>query len=119
MLKQFVKYNTVGIVNTLLGFSIIFILMFLGVSPMISNAVGYGIGAIFSYYLNSKYTFQDTPHSYIRMFKFFMILSLSYLLNFLVLQWLLPFLNPYIAQFISAVVYTLSSFFFMKFFVFR
>ncbi len=116
---QFLRYNLIGIVNTLLGFSIIFFLMFSGVSATVSNAIGYAIGAVLSYYLNSKYTFKSKNKGKMQALKFFMVLGLSYLLNFITLQWLLGFANPYVAQLISAAVYTLSSFILAKLFVFK
>ncbi len=116
---QFVKYNLVGIVNTTIGFSIIFSLMFLGVSAVLSNALGYAIGSIVSYYLNKKYTFESNENSKTQAIKFFAVLAVSYLINFAVLKWLLEFMNPYLAQLISAVVYTLSSFLLAKFLVFK
>jgi len=119
MFLQFVKYNLVGIINTIVGFSIIFALMFFGISPVNSNLTGYTIGSVLSFYLNSRYTFNSTENSRSQIILFFMVLFFSYLLNLLVLQLLLDFVNPYIAQFFSAVVYTLSSFLLMKFFVFK
>ena len=116
---QFVKYNLVGIVNTVIGFSIIFSLMFLGVSAVLSNSIGYAIGSIVSYSLNKKYTFNSNENSKIQALKFFAVLGVSYLINFIVLKWLLGFMNPYLAQLISAVVYTLSSFLLAKFLVFK
>jgi len=118
MLFQFIRYNLVGVVNTIAGFSIIFILMFLGVSATISNAIGYGIGSIISFYLNKKYTFKSTLKSKIVIFKFFTVLAISYGANFLVLQQLLKTINPYLAQIGSAIVYTIISFLLVKFFVF-
>ena len=116
---QFVTYNLVGIVNTLLGFSIIFSLMFSGLSATLSNFIGYAIGAVLSYYLNRKYTFKSTTNVKAEALKFFAVLFVAYILNFITLQWLLEFLNPYFAQLISAVVYTLSSFLLAKFMVFK
>ncbi|KYJ85468.1 GtrA family protein [Sulfurovum riftiae] len=116
---QFVTYNIVGIVNTLVGFSVIFLLMFVGVGPTLSNAIGYAIGSVLSYYLNKKYTFRSLGDSKTQALKFFMVLGLSYALNFVTLQWLLGFVNPYIAQFFSALVYTLSSFLLAKYIVFK
>lgn len=118
-LIQFFTYNIVGIVNTLVGFSIIFLLMFLGLDATPSNVTGYAIGAVLSYQLNKKYTFKSSKSSKTQALKFFTVLLISYLLNFVTLQWLLGFLNPYIAQFISATVYTLSSFILAKFMVFK
>ena len=104
-----------GIANTLVGFSIIFGLMFIGISPITSNAIGTGL----SYYLNSKYTFASTSINFKQALKFFTALGLAYLMNLFTLQVLLELLNPYLAQFISAIVYTVSSFVFMKLFVFQ
>ena len=118
-LREFITYNIVGIANTLVGFSIVFSLMFMGLSALKSNAVGYFLGAILSYYLNKKYTFKSTSKSKLQALKFFTVLLFAYILNFLTLQWLLEFLNPYIAQLISAIVYTLSSFTLAKFIVFK
>ena len=93
--------------------------MFLGLSATLSNVIGYLFGAMLSYILNRRYTFKskDTKHS--EALKFFMVLGISYLLNFMTLQWLLMSINPYYAQLISAIVYTLSSFLLAKFFVFK
>ena len=118
-LLQFITYNIVGIANTLVGFSIIFSLMYLGISPTWSNLIGYSIGAILSYYLNKKYTFKSDSKDKKEAIKFFTILLIAYSLNFITLQWLLTFTNPYLAQLISAIIYTLSSFLLARIFVFN
>ena len=116
---EFITFNLVGIVNTLIGFSIIFALMFAGFSAVESNVVGYAIGAIVSYNLNKKYTFKDTQNSKMQIVKFFSVLFVAYILNFITLQTLLNVLDPYISQLISAIVYTLSSFLLAKAIVFQ
>ena len=118
MLSQFLKYNIVGIANTLVGFSIVFLLMFSGVSPIKSNVIGYTIGSILSYYLNSRYTFDAKSYSTKQVIKFFIVLLVAYFLNYLTLQWMLGEVNPYLAQLVSAIVYTVSSFLLMRGFVF-
>lgn len=118
-LVQFFTYNIIGIVNTIAGFSIIFLLMFIGLNAIPSNLIGYAIGAVLSYHLNKKYTFKSTENSKTQAMKFFSVLLLSYLLNLLTLKWLLDFFNPYLAQLCSAIVYTLSAFLLAKFMVFR
>jgi len=118
MVKEFLKYNLVGVINTLVGFGIIFILMFLGLSPILSNAIGYLIGSSISFILNSKYTFKQQNLSREVTIYFFLTLLLSYFLNYITLNYALNYFNPYIAQIISGGVYTISSFLIMKFFVF-
>jgi len=109
----------VGVVNTFIGFSIIFGLMYFGFSATMSNIVGYTIGALISYILNSKYTFTSSTNDKESMIKFFMVLGIAYILNFITLQWLLRWVNPYVAQMLAAVVYTVSSFVLAKYFAFK
>ena len=118
MFKEFLRYNLVGIANTIIGFGIIILLMSVGVDALKSNAIGYGIGAVLSYLLNSKYTFNDREHKSRKVMKFFLVLAVAYGLNYIVLQNLLPLVNPYFAQMLAAIVYTGSAFLLMKFFVF-
>lgn len=118
-LTQFLKYNFIGIINTFIGFSIVFSLMFLGLSAVWSNFVGYFFGAIVSYNLNKRYTFKDRQSSKMQIVKFFSVLGIAYLLNLLTLVMLLESSNPYLAQIIAAIVYTLSSFILAKVFVFK
>jgi len=119
VLKQFFTYNVVGLVNTIVGFGIIFMLMFMGFSPVLSNAIGYAIGATLSFYLNMRYTFQSKNNTLSTMVNFFVVLAIVYGMNLLVLQFLLPLINPYLAQIIAGIVYTLGAFFLMKIFVFK
>jgi len=116
--KEFLRYNLVGIVNTVIGFGIIILLMSVGVDALKSNAIGYGVGAVLSYILNSKYTFKDTEYKSRKIVIFFLILTVAYGLNYIVLQSLLPLLNPYLAQVFAAIMYTVSAFVLMKFLVF-
>ena len=119
MFLQFMRYNLVGVVNTLIGFSIIFGLMYLGVSATISNIMGYTIGLFVSYILNSRYTFTSSTNHKKVMIKFFMVLIVAYVFNFITLQWMLAWTNPYIAQLSAAVIYTVSSFLLAKYFIFE
>ena len=119
MLKQFIAYNIVGIINTAVGFGLIVLLMLLGISPVVSNMVGYGVGAILSYYLNSKYTFGEKSRSMNQGVKFFSVLLLAYGLNMVMLQWMLGMFNPYMSQLIAAVVYTVSAFLMVKLLIFK
>lgn len=116
---QFVRYNLVGMVNTIVGFSVIFYLMFSGISATTSNIIGYATGSIVSYFLNKKYTFKSLSNSKFQAIRFFSVLSFSYIVNLISLQWLLLFVNPYAAQTVSAAVYLTSSFTLIRFLVFK
>jgi putative flippase GtrA len=119
VLKQFIHYNAVGVVNTIVGFGLIVLLMRGGISPVVSNAIGYGVGAILSYYLNNKYTFDQKKQCVSHATKFFTILLASYLLNMISLKWFLVYIDPYIAQAMAAVVYSTSGFVLAKFLIYN
>jgi len=105
--------------NTIVGFGIIVLLMFLGVDAVQSNVIGYTLGGLISYYLNSKYTFHNRQRTLKQAVIFFMILLISYGLNLIVLQYFLVFLNQYIAQIFAAFIYTLSAFILARILVFK
>ena len=116
------KYNLFGVANTLIGFSIIIGLMYIGFSAVESNLIGYGVGSVISYILNSRYTFSSTNYhvdAKESMIKFFIILSVAYVLNFFTLQYLLDLINPYLSQLGAATIYTTSSFLLLRYFVFK
>jgi len=118
---MFLKYLLVGIINTIVGYVIIFSLMFVAVPPEISNIIGYIMGVIVSYTLNKIYTFQSKDHPKREFPKFVLSLLTSYGLNFLTLILCIHIfkVNPYISQIISGAVYTISGFVFLKYFAFR
>jgi putative flippase GtrA len=117
----FLRYLLVGIVNTIFGYVAIFSLMYIGVSPEVSNIVVYAIGIMVSYTLNKIYTFQSKAHPRKEFPKFVLSLLTSYGLNFLTLVLCIHIfkINPYISQIISGAVYTISGFVFLKYFAFR
>lgn len=119
-MKNLVRYLTVGILNTIIGFGIIFGFMLLGISPEISNLSGYAVGMIFSYFMNKIYTFKSNKKSKIEFIKFIISMLIAYILNFITLKICLNLgINPYICQILSNIVYTASGFLLSKFWVFK
>lgn len=57
-LVQLVKYNMVGVVNTLVDFVVYQLLTFLGLHYGIAQCISYGCGILNSYFFNSRWTFQ-------------------------------------------------------------
>lgn len=51
------KFGLVGLLNTLVGFSIIFAALAAGMGDYIANALGYGLGFLLSWSLNRYWTF--------------------------------------------------------------
>lgn len=52
------RFSVVGVVNTLVGFGAIAGASLLGASPLAANVLGYAVGLVVSYTLNSRYTFK-------------------------------------------------------------
>ena len=118
---HFYKYLLVGVINTIVGYGVIFSLMYLGISPEISNITGYGIGISVSYLLNKTYTFKSKTHPKKEFPKFVFSLLIAYGLNFLTLILCIRVfnINPYISQVLSGGVYTISGFLLSKYFAFK
>lgn len=116
----FYKYLIVGVINTIIGYGIIFSLMYFGSSPEISNLAGYAVGICISYVLNKLYTFKSKVHPKKEFPKFAASLLLAYGLNFLTLIFCVRVIhiNAYVSQIISGAVYTLSGFAFARYFAF-
>lgn len=118
--SSFIKYLLVGILNTIVGFGSIFILMFAGVGAYISNMLGYAFGIVFSYFMNKNFTFKSKNKSNIHFIKFVLAMLIAYGLNLLSLYLALNLIiNPYIAQCLAGVVYTISGYLLSRFFVFK
>lgn len=119
--KQFIKYLFIGIQNTLIGFSIIFILMYYKVIPEIANIIGYSIGIIYSYLMNKTFTFKTKSNFKKEFIKFIFTMGIAYLINIIILILLIRILNinEYISQVIAGIFYTISGYLFSKKFVFN
>lgn len=60
----FIRFCSVGVLNTLIGLAIIFGLMrFGGVQYVLANAIGYAIGMMLSFALNRSWTFAHKVRS--------------------------------------------------------
>lgn len=114
------RYLCVGLLNTIVGFGVIFGLMLCGVNPEISNVFGYAFGIIFSYVVNKIFTFKSKNRSKTEFIKFILAMALAYILNFIALKIAINSgVNAYLSQIISGAIYTISGFLFSKLFVFN
>lgn len=120
MRKYLLFYLFIGVLNTLVGFGIIFTLMYLGNDPTISNLIGYICGIIFSYFMNKSFTFKSKNKSKLEFIRFIIAMLISYFLNLLTLKLALnSSVNPYISQIIAGFIYTVSGFLISRFWVFK
>lgn len=121
-MKYFSKFLIVGVLNTLLGYAVIFSLMYLiKISPEISNLFGYSVGLITSYFLNRKYTFKSNLAKNREFLRFVFVFCIAYTANFIVLLLLIYSYstNYALSQIIAGCVYVSTSFLMNKHYVFK
>lgn len=114
------KYLCVGIVNSILGYAIIFILIYVGVIAEISNFLGYFIAIFVSFYLNKYFTFNDEVKNKLQILKFMFSMVISYILNLIVMSFSYRIIeiNVYISQILGGFVYTFTGYLLSKNWVF-
>jgi len=81
--KTFLKFVIVGIVNTLFGTAVMFVLYnVFNASYWLSSAANYLFGSILSYFLNKYYTFKYRDRNFRVVFRFTLIIIISYLVSY-------------------------------------
>lgn len=119
---QFVSFNIIGLINTLLTTLLFFVLIYLEGNYIISLFIVYVLGILFSFYMNKNFTFKyyssNTLIVFIRMCS-------SYIFIFLLNASLLHFfierisINKYLSQILAMFLLIIISFILQKFFVFK
>lgn len=120
-MKQLLRFAAVGVLNTVVGYSVIFACMYLlGMGPVASNVVGYAFGLVVSYTLNRTFTFRSAAGKKREIVRFVSIFMVAYLSNIGVLVLLTDHANVHKgwAQLIAGVVYTGIFFVLSKYYVF-
>lgn len=128
MNKTVLKFIFVGILNTLLGYAIMFTLYnFFNCNYFFSTAMNYIFGGILSFFLNKYFTFQNKTKSVKQIFKFIFNLIICYGIAYGLAK---PFVNfifsslsksirENIAMFIGMILFTVINYFGQKIFVFE
>jgi len=70
------RFSLVGATNTLIDFSILFLLFSYGLSPLLSNLISTSCALSFSFFANKKYTFQDHNSNQTRQILIFLVVTL-------------------------------------------
>ncbi len=120
--KQFIRFGIVGVINTLITISIIFILSNVyNVHYIISNIIGYIAGFMNSFLMNKFWTFQSKGNFLKESYWFILVFLISYALQVLILYYLHGILkiNENLSQILSMICYTLVNFILNKFLTFR
>lgn len=120
-MKQLLRFALVGVLNTVVGYAVIFACMYLaGLGPVVSNVVGYAFGLVVSYTLNRTFTFRSAAGKKREIVRFLSIFMVAYLANIGVLMLLIDHLDVHKgwAQLAAGVVYTVLFYVLSKYYVF-
>jgi putative flippase GtrA len=114
------KYVMVGLLNTAITAVVIFLLMSAGVGIYISNALGYVLGILFSFVVNSLFTFSTTLTGK-RFIKFLASCAVCWVANIITVKIFLMIFSDfiYIAQLCGMIVYTISGYLINKLWVMK
>lgn len=110
---QIARFVLVGVVNTTVGYSVVFFLMLvLGLGAKFSNVVGYAVCLVFAYIMHRKYTFKSKGAVHGEFIRFFAVFLVSYGVNYAVLAVVLDFhlVGDVMAQVVSGFAYVSTSF---------
>jgi putative flippase GtrA len=119
---KFLRFLLVGIVNTLVGLSIIYMNKWLiGLGDIISNIIGYSVGLTISFNLNSRWTFKYNGNYITAIAKFLFVFLIAYSVNLITVMFCIKilFMNSYLSQAIGVPPYTIIFYLGSKLFAFR
>ncbi|KFN41876.1 GtrA family protein [Arenimonas metalli] len=121
IIGQLFRFVIVGVLNTAIGYAIIFGCMYLlGIGPVPSNVAGYLGGLAISFTLNKAFTFKSKAGAGAELGRFVAAFVVAYLANLAVLLACLHLgLHEAWSQVVAGVVYIGVTFLLNKFFVFR
>ncbi|XVJ68843.1 MAG: GtrA family protein [Rhizobacter sp.] len=119
---QLLRFLCVGVVNTLVGLSVIYAFKYFGgLGDLAANACGYAIGLCMSFTLNRRWTFDHRGAIAPAAIRFLVVAVMAYFMNLLTVMLCIHGLgmNSYVAQALGVPPYTLTSFALSRLWAFR
>jgi len=115
------RYAGSGVLNTLAGFSVIFILMAFKVPPILANIGGYLFGLVLGFFLSKKLVFRSEGHISSESIRYLAAFLASFIMNLIVLQFALGVFHweAIFAQLLAAATYTIMMYLLSRLLVFR
>jgi len=119
--KLLYKFSLVGAFNTLIGFAIMFTLMFFDQDPYLSNAICYIVCFFLSFFLGKYFVFRTVTSKRIsELIKFTLAFTCAFFVNLIALKvFLLAHIDPYISQLLAGIVYAAISYIISRKWVFK
>jgi putative flippase GtrA len=114
------RYAGSGVINTIVGFVVIFLAMAIGFSPIMSNIAGYAVGFTLGFLLSKNFVFRSDGHFLAESIRYLVAFFVAFLFNLFVLQLVLNTLefSVLVAQISAAASYTLLMYILTRTFVF-
>lgn len=114
---QLWRYYQVGIVNTVFGYGMFALLIWMGMNLYLAQITAHVLGMIFNYYTYSRHAFAGHTTTKTR---FILSYAGNYLLGLAALRIIATFIHsPYFAGFLATVIVSLINYFILKRLVFR
>jgi glycosyltransferase involved in cell wall biosynthesis/putative flippase GtrA len=116
-----IRFILVGVINTLVGLSIIYAAMFFfDVGIKAANLIGYLVGLIISFTLNKKWTFKNGDRIRSSLVRYLIVIGVAYVANLETVMFFDSYLkiSPYLAQLMGVFPYALIGYLGCKFFAF-
>ena len=125
--NELVKFLIVGVLNTIIGASIMFVAYnFLGLNYWISTSLNYIVAGTFSFFANKKFTFKSEGKTFQKIIFFILTLIICYFVAFNLSKKMIAFidindikLKENISMVVGMVIYTVLNFILQKQIVFR
>jgi putative flippase GtrA len=121
-LRALIKFALVGVANTLVGLSSIYLgKWLLDFGDVLANICGYAIGLALSFFLNRRWTFRHSGPVVPALTRFLAIFIVAYLTNLMTVLIFIKILeaNSYLAQASGILPYTVIFFFGSRYIAFR
>ena len=120
--KTFVRFLFVGVLNTIIGYSIIMVLFHLvGLTYGVSYFLSYMVGVVISFFLNRQFVFFSKNHKLYEFFRFLIAFGISYIVSYIFLYLFVEYqiLGENIAFLGGMVIYSTLFYLLNKYIVFK
>ena len=115
------RFLSVGLLNTVVGFTLIYgSKYFLEFGDVPANLLGYGVGLLLSFTLNSTWTFSYRGPQLPALGRFLLAFAVAYAVNLLAVLLCIRWvgINPYLAHAVGLIPYTTTFYLVSRLFVF-
>ena len=125
--NELVKFLIVGVLNTIIGASIMFVAYnLMGLSYWLSTSLNYIIAGIFSFFANKKFTFKSEGKTFQKIILLIITLVFCYFIAFYSSKKIMIFINidniklkENVSMVLGMIIYTALNFILQKKIVFR